>query len=303
MKKVLVLYYSQSGQLENVINQLVAPLNQAGTIDCDCRAIRPAEAFPYPWSFFEFFGSFPEAVNLDGCAVAELDLKSDYDLIILGYTVWFLSPAIPVTGFLKSDQARFLFKDKPVVTVIACRDMWLSAQEQMKVMIKSLGGRLLDNVVLCDQGKSLYTFVTTPRWLFTGKKDKFWFFPPAGIAPDEIKAAERFGQRLVSALRGDRERGLKPLLSGLGAANVNGKLVAAERIARRSFTVWSRILKKAGGPGSNGRNTMIIFYSAFLLIMILTLVPFNLLLRKIFAPWRRKAVARAVAYYEQPSGR
>jgi len=116
-------------------------------LKCDLRPVKPLSPYPYPWPFYTFFNCFPEAVGLDGCPVENLTETQDYDLIILGYTVWFLSPSIPITGFLKSPQARTLFKNKPVVTVIACRDMWLIAQEKMKAILEGLEARLLDNVV------------------------------------------------------------------------------------------------------------------------------------------------------------
>jgi len=304
MKKVLVLYYSQSGQLRDVLASIIAPLEESAEIDCDWRSLEPVEPYPYPWPFYTFFNTFPEAVNLDGCPVHEVDLDKDYDLIILGYTVWFLSPSIPITGFLRSAQAKALFAGKPVVTVIACRDMWLMAQEKMKGLLKDLKARLLDNVVLTDQGDSLYTFVTTPRWLMTGKKEAFLGFPPAGIAAEDIAAASRFGRRLVEALGDDLEWGDKPLLTDLNAVNVNGKLIASEKIAKRSFMIWSRLVKKAGGvAGRLGRNLVITVYFVFLLLMIMTVVPLNLLLRRLIYPFRKSAIDRAVAEYEQPSGR
>ena len=303
MKKVLVLYHSQSGQLKKVMDRIVTPLELAQTIECNYREIKEVKRYPYPWPFYTFFNAFPEAVNLDGCDVEPIEMQKEYDLIVLGYTVWFLSPSIPVTGFLKSDQAKGLFKGKPVVTVIACRDMWLTAQEKMKSLLDGLGARLLDNVVLTDQGKSLYTFVTTPRWLLTGKKDAFWFFPKAGISEEVIASSSRFGERLVAALHNDEEKRAVPMLRNSGAVNVNGKLIASERIAHRSFLIWSRLIKKAGMPGSWGRNVVITIYAVFLLMLVVTVVPLNLLIRKLIYPFRKDAIDEAVAYYEQPSGK
>ncbi|MBW6520350.1 MAG: dialkylresorcinol condensing enzyme [Desulfoarculaceae bacterium] len=303
MKKILILYYSQSGQLKRVLDTLVAPLEQCDEVQCDYRQIQPLRPYPYPWSFYAFFNVFPEAVYLDGCEVEPVKAEEKYDLIVLGYTSWFLSPSIPVTGFLQTIQAKRLFKDTPVVTVIACRDMWLMAQEKMKSLLAGLGARLIDNVVLTDQGKSLYTFVTTPRWMLTGKKDAFWFFPKAGVAEEAIGAASRFGERLCAALHNNEEQHKGPLLANMGAVNVNGKLIATERIAHRSFLIWSTLIKKAGPPNSPGRNIVITIYALFLLILVATVVPLNMLLRKIIYPFRKKAIEAAVSSYEQPSGR
>lgn len=303
MKKVLVLYYSQSGQLKSVMDTIVAPLSRCATVQCDYLKIEPQTPYPYPWPFYAFFNVFPEAVYLDGCPVKPLETEEEYDLIVLGYTSWFLSPSIPVSGFLQSDQAKRLFKNKPVVTVIACRDMWLMAQEKMKKLLTDLGARLIDNVVLTDQGKSLYTFVTTPRWMLSGKKDAFWFFPAAGVDENEIESSSRFGDRLCKALQHDEERSTLPLLSNLGAVNVNGKLIATEHIAHRSFLIWSKLIKKAGAQGSMGRNVVITIYAGFLLLLVLTVVPLNMLIRKILSPLRKKSLAKAIHYFEQPSGK
>ncbi len=303
MKRVLVLYYSQSGQLKRVLDNIVAPFEACENVTYDYREIKPVKPYPYPWPFYTFFNAFPEAVYLDGCEVEPIETDGGYDLVVLGYTSWFLSPSIPVTGFLKSEQAARLLRDKPVVTVIACRDMWLMAQEKMKSLLSDIGARLVDNVVLTDQGKSLYTFVTTPRWMFTGKKNAFWFFPKAGVSEDDIEGASRFGERLCDALQHGEEKGDGPMLGGMGAVNVNGKLIATERIAHRSFLIWSKLIKKAGAPNSLGRHIVITIYVIFLLTLILTVVPLNMLIRKIMYPFKKKAIDEAVAYYELPSGR
>lgn len=303
MKKVLVLYYSQSGQLKQVLEHIISPMEFDEHVQCDFLKITPVQPYPYPWKFYEFFNIFPESVFLNGCEVEVLPTHDEYDLIILGYTVWFLSPSLPITGFLQSKQAEKLLKNKPVVTVIACRDMWLIAQEKMKSLLDTIGARLIDNVVLTDQGKSLYTFVTTPRWMLTGKKDAFWFFPKAGVAENDIKKSSRFGTALSAALHEDKEQGDTPMLTHLGAVTVNGKLIATEHIAHRSFRIWSKLIKKAGSPNSRGRNIVITIYAMFLLTLVCTIVPLNMLIRKLIYPFRKKSIDKAVSYYEQPSGK
>ena len=303
MKKVLILYYSQSGQLQNILDSILAPMLQDSNISCDYKPIKPKIPFPYPWKFYDFFDVFPESVYLNGCEVEEIDCEKEYDLIILGYTVWFLSPSLPVTGFLQSSQAKKIFKDKPVITVNGCRDMWLTAQEKMKSLLDNLDAHLIDNVVLTDQGKSIHSFITTPRWMLTGKKDAFWLFPKAGVAANEIKDASRFGKRLCTALADDLEKEKEPLLRNLGAVNVVGKLIATERIAHRSFLVWCKLIKKAGPPKSYGRKVVITIYTFFLLTLVLTIVPVNIIIRKLLYPFRKKQITKAINYYEAPSGK
>ncbi len=304
MKRVLVLYYSQSGQLTDMVDSVTKPIKESSEVTVDYRRITPVKPYPYPWPFYPFFDAFPEAIYMNGCEVEVFDdLADDYDLIVLGYTVWFLSPSIPVTGFMQSEQAKKIFKDKPVVTLIACRDMWVMAQEKMKKLIDDLGATLIDNVVLTDQGGSIYAFATTPRWLLTGKKDAFWFFPPAGVSDEEIQKSARFGERILEALKGDEEKKKEPLLKNMGAVTVNGKLVGTEKIATRSFMIWGKLIQKAGLPGSFARKIVITVYALFLATLVLTIVPLNILVRRLIYPLRRGAIEKSVAYYEQPSGR
>lgn len=304
MKKVLVVSHSQSGQLAKFVELATAPLRQSDEVKVDYHCVEPVNKYPYPWSFYPFFDAFPEAIYMNGCEVKPAEnLEEEYDLVIIGYTVWFLSPSIPMTGFLKTAQAKRLIKDKPVITFIACRDMWVMAQEKMKAVIAELGGTLIDNAVLTDQGGAIYAFITTPRWLLTGKKDPFWIFPAAGVSEQDLQESERFGHRLVSALENDLEKKKEPLLKNLNAVTVNGKLIGSEKIATRSFMVWGKLIQKSGKPGSFPRKIVITIYAVFLALMVLTLVPINLLVKKLISPFRKKAVEESITYYEKPSGR
>ena len=304
MKKVLVLYYSQSGQMKKMVDAVTAPLKESSAVKVDYHKIKPVTKYPYPWPFYPFFDAFPEAIYMNGCEVEEMqDLEEEYDLIILGYTVWFLSPSIPVTGFMQSAQAKKLFRDKPVVTLIACRDMWVMAQEKMKKLLSDVGATLIDNVVLTDQGGSIYAFITTPRWLFTGKKDPFLGFPAAGVSEEDIKESRRFGIRLLEGLQNDEEQKKSPMLKHMGAVTVNGKLVGTEKIATRSFMIWGKLIQAAGAPGSFARKIVITIYALFLATLVLTIVPLNILVRRLIYPFRKEAIEKSVKYYEEPSGR
>jgi flavodoxin len=303
MKKVLVLYYSQTGQLKKVVDSFISDLGD-DEIKVDIRAIKPKVKYPFPWPFYQFFDEFPESVFMDGCELNPVeDLEDDYDLIILGYTVWYMAPSIPVTAFMKSAQAKEIFKDKPVVTLVACRDMWVLAQEKIKDMLKDVGARLIDHVALTDQGGEVKSLVTLPRFLLTGKKNAFAFFPPAGIKQEEIDAASRFGKRLNEALKKDKEKEQEAMLTNLGAVSVNGKLIATEKIANRSFRIWSKLIKLAGKKYSFGRKVVITIYVIFLLLLIFTVIPINILARKILSVFQKEKIKAMEEYYELPSGR
>ena len=99
MKKVLIVHYSQTGQLSSLARNFAAPLQTAG-IQVDCVNIVPEQAFPFPWPFWRFFDTFPETVHLKPAPILPPQIPSeDYDVVVIAYTVWFLSPSQPITAF------------------------------------------------------------------------------------------------------------------------------------------------------------------------------------------------------------
>ncbi len=304
MKRVLVVYYSQTGQLRRTVESLCAPLQASDEVQLDWCALTPQQPYPFPWPFWSFFDQFPETIAEIPPLLQPLDIDTGtrYDLIILAYTVWFLSPAPPITAFLQSETARSLLRDTPVVTLIACRNMWHLAHERTKAMLATAGARLSDNIVLTDRGSSLATFITTPRWMLTGRRDPILGFPAAGLGDADIRATRRFGHALLAALRSDRLDGRTPALCGLGAVTADARLVASETIGRRSFTIWGRPIRAIGPQGTRARRPVLAIYVAFLVTMIVTIVPLSLLLRALLRPLSRRRHAAQKQYFEQPSG-
>jgi hypothetical protein len=303
MARILVLHYSQTGQLTRAVQSMLRPLTGRPDVEIVWQNLEPVEAFPFPWGFFRFFDTFPECVHLDPPPIQPVAFgpEARFDLVILAYQVWFLSPSLPVNAFLKSEAARAL-RDTPVITFIACRNMWLSAQEKTKVMLQALGARHIDNVVLTDQGPPWATFITTPRWLLTGQKNGFWgIFPPAGVSEADIAAAVRFGRALADALPLlQSTRG--PLLSGLGAVKVNPGYITGEKIVHRSLRLWGALLRAIGKPGAPRRRLALVVYIVFLVVMILTVMPVSIVVRALLRPLLRKRLDAEVARLEAPSG-
>jgi len=300
MKRVLVVHFSQTGQLARIVRHLVAPL--AGEVELVEEALRPCTPYPFPWPLLRFFDAMPEAVLLDPPALEPIRATGDFDLVVLAYQVWFLSPSGPVTAFLKSDEGKRLLRGRPVVTVIGCRNMWLNAQEKVKRLIGEAGGELRDNVAFTDRAPTMATLITTPRWLLTGKRDGFLGLPPAGIADADIASAERFGHALVQALRADRERNGAPMLAGLGAARVDPRLIFSERAGTRAFGAWSRIIRLGGRPGAWTRLPLVVLFCLYLVAMILAVVPASLLLQRLLRPLLARRLESQKTYFELPSG-
>ena len=92
------------------------------------------------------------------------------------------------------------------------------------------------------------------------------------------------------------------LLRNLGAVNVNERLIASERTARKSFLIWGKLLRLLGKQGAFIRKPVLVVYILFLATLILTFVPLSMLVKALFAPLTRERVAAQKAYFGSPSG-
>src|SRR5690606_26625576 len=126
--------------------------------------------------------------------VSESILNKKYDLIIFGYSIWYLTPSLPTTSFLNSPDAKKLFENTPVITVIGCRNMWIMAQEKMKKKLQNLQANLVGNIVLVDRHINHVSVITIAQWMFSGKKERFLgIFPKPGVSQKDIDNAITFG--------------------------------------------------------------------------------------------------------------
>jgi hypothetical protein len=300
--RILVLYYSQTGQLREALDSLLSGLPE-GEHEIHQEALQPVKSFPFPWNLRSFLGVFPESVLSipPKMRAPEFDPDGEWDLVILAYTVWYLAPSLPMTGFLASDAARVL-KDKPVMTLVACRNMWHTASEYVKDQLKTLGATHVDNVVVVDGGAPWATFVTTPRWMFTGRKDAFWrVFPPAGLAQETVQGLPRFGAAIEKNQGRLGEQPARPLLDGLSAVEVENRYVLPELIGKVTFPIWARIAQLAGSAGSTSRHLVMSVFVVYLVSVILFVIPITIILRLVLHPIIRSPLQAYVLQLKSPS--
>ena len=303
MKRVLALSYSQTGQLHRALESLLSGLDPAH-FEIHREVIRAKETYPFPWKFGEFLDVFPESVNGEAPEIEppSFDPDAPWDLVVIGYTVWYLAPALPIQGFLASPWARVL-RDKPVLTLVACRNMWHSASEAMKRELARLGAQHMDNVVIIDEGPAWATFVTTPRWMFTGKKDRFLgVFPPAGVSPQTIAGLRRFGEAITRGREHLDERPVPPLCRGLDAVWVNERFVIPEIVGQRTFRPWAKIVRAFGKRGAWIRKPVLAVFCVYLVLAILVLIPLIIVVRILLYPLLLKPLRAHVRQLQSPSG-
>ena len=302
-KRILVPLYSQSGQLTRVVEKILAPLQEHDGFEVIFLPIKTFETYPFPWPFFRFLDVFPECIAGIAPPIEPLGLNEtdEFDLIILPYQVWYLSPSLPVQALLRDPYFQRIVQGKPIITIICCRNMWHLAQEKVKASLHSMRARLLDNIVFTDQGGVFSSVITVLRWLWTGKNNAFWGLPAAGIHPIEITRSRRFGLALRDALLANQEKHNQPLLSGLEAVKAEPTLLISERAGTRSFMMWGKLVRAVGRPGSLARIPVLFLYVIFLVTLMITVIPLSLCLQLLLRPLLRAKLSATKDYFESPS--
>jgi len=301
-KRVLVLYYSQTGQQLSILQSLAAPIIAAGH-DVHYEVILPVEKFPFPWSAFQFFNAFPETFQQKPLPLKPVSDRAfePYDLVVLGYQPWFLTPSRPISSFLQSDEGKRVLANKNVVTILGCRNMWLGAQEKVKQRLLDAKARLKGHIALVDRSDNLISLVTILRWALTGKKDAFLFFPPAGVSDRDVHEAQKFGVTISQSLDRNEFSSLQADLLKQGAVEVQPSLILLEKRGQKGFSVWSRFIASGGTLYSTGRKIRVYTFLYVLLPAIFVLSPLLWTLSKIMLMTNRRQLSEEVAYYKQTS--
>ena len=279
MKRILVVYYTQSGQLKEIIDSVLSPLTE---VTIDFLPIDTAEPFPFPWTDEAFFGAFPESYLQIPQPLKPFQLAhTDYDLVILGYQVWYLSPSIPFNSFLQSETGKRLLQGKPVITISGTRNMWVMAHQKVKKLLTDCGARLVGNIALTDRHHNHISVITIVQWLFSGDKNKRYLgvFPKAGVADKDIESASVYGTLITPHLQTGDYTGLQQEIVAHGGVHYKRFLLSAEKKGNRLFGIWAKMIY-----GSKKRKFLLKCFRIYLYIAIWVLMPIVWLLYWLIYP-------------------
>jgi len=276
VKKVLVIHYSQSGQLTEIVNNIALPISEGEAV-VDYYKIELEKEFPFPWSKSAFFDAFPESFLQKARTLKPIPaeiINKKYDLIILGYQVWYLSPSIPINSLLKSPKAKLLFKNTPVVTVIGCRNMWVMAQEKVKRLLNNCEANLVGNIALVDRHINHISVITIVQWMFTGVKKRYLgIFPKPGVSQKDISESGKFGVIITESLVKSDYNELQGNLLKINAVKIKPFLVLIDKRANVLFGKWAILISKKGRAGSEKRQVWLRLFNYYLLFAIWIIAP------------------------------
>jgi len=305
MQKVLVVYFTQTGQLNKAVKATLAPLEGCDNVSIHYEQLKPKTPYPFPWTYMEFFDVFPECVHGVPCELEpfSFDPNTNFDLVIIAYQPWFLSVSIPVNSFLQSVQAKQLLKNKNVVTILACRNMWLNAQEKMKLQLKKLEANLVGNITYIDKSANLVSLITVLAFALGGVKDRFLgIFPPFGVDDKELKLnAPKYGEVLLKHLKLNSYAELQKTLVGLGAINIRSNLMLMEGRGKVLFPIYANYISKKGTAQSKERRGRVRIFGIVLPTAILILSPIITVVSRLAPLLFSKKIKKEISYYSQNS--
>ncbi len=294
--KILVVSYSQTGQLDSILEQFLLPF---AADQVDHVKIRPREDFPFPWDGGAFFDAMPETVLEEPIALEPLVFQEVcYDLVVLGYQSWFLSPSLPVASALQTEAFQKRLRDTPVVTISGNRNMWLNAQESVKTHIRRAGGKLIANIPLVDRNQNHISVITIVHWLFSGRKDRKWgIFPRPGVSEEDIRFTAAYGQLVKEAVDRGEEGVLQTRILAPGKITVPTDILFIEERAKRLFRIWAKLIRKKGTtPGK--RKFLVTAFTYYLLAALFLVAPVLLSVYYLcFRPFTGKQLLRKKEYF------
>lgn len=304
MKNILVVYFSQTGQAKQALDATLQPFQNNPNYTLHYQVIEPKKKFPYPWKYTEFFDAFPETVHGVPCELLPMtiDKTINYDLVFIAYQPWFLSVCIPINSFLQLPETKTLLNNKPVVTIINCRNMWLGAQEKMKKQLRSLNSNLVGNITFVDRSSNLTSLVTVLAFVLKGTKEKFLgIFPKYGVNDRDLFKAPEFGKSIQLHLETNTLKDLQTDLNNKGALDIRGNLLIMEGRAKILFPIYANYISKKGTAGSDQRRTRVRIFGIILPLVILIASPIITIISRLAPLLAKKKFDQEIAYFSQNS--
>ncbi len=287
--KILAISYSQTGQLDQITNNFLLPLKD---FEIDRIQIKPLKSFPFPWTSATFFNAMPETVLEEPIELEPIFYKyPKYDLIILAYQPWYLSPSLPISSLLQDSQFKKIVSNTPIVTLIGARNMWINSQKSIAQHVLNAGGQLVGNVPLIDKNSNIISAVTILYWMLSGKKERFLnILPKPGVSDLDIDEVVIFGEILNKCIKNKSLYMFQSHVLELNMINIEDDILFIELRAKKFFRIWAAIIKKYGTSAVR-RRFCVNAYMYYLLIALFIVAPIVFLFYKILlVPFTFKSI-------------
>jgi menaquinone-dependent protoporphyrinogen IX oxidase len=210
--RVLLLYYSYTGQSQKVLEAAGEVFRDRGC-DVQTAAIKFTDKkYAEKFSRFPMRRVWPDMLSVLGAQkrsetgdieTPDTVRDGDYDLILIGSPTWWDNVSMPLRSFLKSDEARKLFANKPFAVFVVCRTFWKENLEAMRELAEEQGGRYVDEIHFTYPGDNLRSMLALTSYLGSGEYRKRYLgirLPPTNVQPEQVEQARIFAARLADRL-------------------------------------------------------------------------------------------------------
>lgn len=204
--RVLILYYSYSGQSSVLVRRLAAGLSQAGVTVRQERLV-PLQPLRFPvGTIFKTIALMVITLFRVRFAVQPLNVADDeqFDLVILAGPTWSWNPSGPVLSLL--DTRPGLFARRPVLAMISCRGYWSTHWNYLRRRLGRLGAAPLGPLVFDHpQGepwRSIGVFCKIAG--ISPERSSSWlshFYRRFGHTPEQFEQATELGRQLAAHLK------------------------------------------------------------------------------------------------------
>ncbi|MET0896304.1 MAG: flavodoxin family protein [Mycobacterium sp.] len=215
--KVLLLYYSYTGQAQKVLEAAGDVFRERGcevhTAQIELTDERYAERFarfPMRRVWPDMLSVLPAQKRGDTAEIRTPDTvrDNDYDLICIGSPTWWETASLPMRSFLESDEAQKLLQDKQFAVFVVCRQYWQENLMTVRELAEARGGRYVDEIHFTYPGDPVRSLLSLTSYLGSGEYRKRYLgvrIPSTNVQPEQLQDTRRFATALVDRLFDERK--------------------------------------------------------------------------------------------------
>jgi hypothetical protein len=261
VKNLLVIYYSQTGRLKEIISNFVKSWN--GFFNIDFVEIK-CDAIPFPMSYRQFFDVFPESVLKLPAKIDYTIQDKEYDCIVFGFQPWFLHTSIPINSFMQTDDFKKLVK-KTVILVSDSRNTWRNSLNEVITEVEKNGGNLKGSFIFRDTAKNRRGFFSLYNWLSGKKKRIEKASSTGGISQEIIDSASIYGAKALEALNGENR-----VYCVIPHVDEEITSIKYEQYAIDKYLKWAKFIRK---NNFKHRKFKLLLFKIWLLFMFFVMSP------------------------------
>lgn len=152
--KVLIVFFSLSGQTRGLLENLARGLREAGG-EVTLERLEPLVRLRFPLgSFYKTFVLMLTTFFRKRVAIKPLSLTTTdgFDLIILAGPTWSYNPSGPVLAFIDRDGKQLL-EGRTVLPLISCRGYWRTHWFGLRRLLNQCGASVPNSIVFAHPHK------------------------------------------------------------------------------------------------------------------------------------------------------